>query len=185
VDADVAIATVVDWLDRTELEAARARTENTAREYHAAPPSAMSPAPASERTCCWRTALHEASHGVGAVHQGVRLRRVVLREGLSAVELVEEPEGGALAISQLCAPVLELLAGVGARRRCELASSFDVQAARVALSRCPEVSHRTAVTMAAAIVISKLSAIERVARALLALGELDGREVAALSEHAQ
>lgn len=175
-EADAAIATVTAWLDRTGIEVARARAEDTAHEYHGVPASALSPAPAF---ATWRTALHEAAHAVAAVIQGARLRRVVLRSGFSAAE-IEESSVAARAITQLAAPVLELLAGASARRQCELACSYDISAARCALSDAPEVTHRTAATMAAAIVVSKLSAIERVAACLAAVGELSGHEVAAL-----
>jgi hypothetical protein len=47
------------------------------------------------------------------------------------------------------------------------------------------VSSRAAATMACVYVMSNLQRIARVATALLALGELDGREVGALCEHAQ
>jgi hypothetical protein len=180
---DDAISKLVAWLQAIEPAAARAFTAETAGKHSGRAAAAMSAAPVTERALR-RIAYHEAAHAVAAAAQGLRVRRAFLGSGYAGVELDgDEPVWSAIA--QLAGPALELVANVDDERQCALASSFDLQAARVSIADSGVLTPRTAAIAAVTIVNSHLAEIRRVAAALEALGELRTAEVEALCQPLQ
>ena len=187
-DADLAIATIVTWLDNVHVETAQARLDEARGEFltklpHT--PALYVGAPGS------RLCIHEASHAVAAHFGGLGVARVCVLEHGGGCEYGSGDESFerrlASTVADLTAVFSELHIGADDARRHQLAHSPDVLQARLRLDtlRADGVSSRVCVTLAACLALSRWAAIVRVATVLGVLGELGAAEVAALAQGAQ
>lgn len=180
-----AIELIANWLDAVHVESALARIEERRAEYleQEGRHSPINPL-AVPSAAHFRVALHEAAHAVLASRTAIGVARVVAFDsGSGSVSYARDPTDHpiAAAVVHLAGPAIELLAGADERRQFHLSISSDVQAARLAIDAYPvPISVRTCAAIVLCAVTEQAGTIVRVARAIRALGELDGPTVAAL-----
>ena len=186
------VETIAQWLDATDVGAAPSRIAD-ALAHNAVRESSGNYACATYGEIL-KGAYHEAAHSVVARAFGLRAGRVCVRSDASGSSAYEFDQADldsmqAATVAHLAGVALELIfcgAGEDPQRRFALRNSADILNARCDADACRalapslNLTNRTFAVLAVGAVISNMDAIERIAGALQASGELAGGAVEAL-----